>query len=100
MWPQVLANKASAAPRSCAHFSATTLSAYDVVLRPAVAARSLRVHGTNTTSVVSGQSRNGPVATSTVGGPEPRSDPYGDGPPVTVMRSRARPEASASASAP
>src|SRR3954453_16163142 len=94
--PAVLANKASAAPRSCAWRNATTLSAYDVVLRPAVAERSLRVHGTIATSAVGGHGFIGPVATITVGAPTPRSEPYGDGPPVTVTRKRTKSGRSAS----
>src|SRR4051794_31362588 len=46
--PAVLAKIASLAPRSAAYASAITLSAYDVVLSPAVAPFSLRGHGTTT----------------------------------------------------
>ena len=47
--PRVLANIASLPPRSLAYARATTFSAYDVVFSPAIALRSLRVHGTTTT---------------------------------------------------
>ena len=57
--PTELAKIASAAPRSWAYRNAITLSAYDVVFSPAVAARSLRVHGTTATSAVGGQSDSG-----------------------------------------
>jgi hypothetical protein len=62
--------------------SATTFSAYDVVLSPAVADRSLRVHGTVATADEAGQSFIGATATTSVGAPSPRSEPSGLMPPV------------------
>ena len=64
--PRVLANKASPAPSSCARASATTLSAYDVVLRPATALRSFLAHGTTTAAVVRGHCTASPTATTSV----------------------------------
>src|SRR3954452_1247627 len=49
--PTVLAKIASEASRCSAYASARTFSPYDVVLSPASAPRSLRVHGTVTTAV-------------------------------------------------
>ena len=48
--PARLAKIASVAPRSRAWARATTFSAYEVVLSPARAPRSLRGHGTVTTA--------------------------------------------------
>ena len=62
--PRVLPKIASDAPRALAQASATTLSAYEVVLSPAVAARSLRVHGTTTTSPDSGGRACSPAVTT------------------------------------
>ena len=47
--------------------SATTFSAYDVVLRPAIALCSLRGHGTVTTDVVAGEGPIGTATTTSVG---------------------------------
>jgi hypothetical protein len=87
----VFAKIASDAPRERARSRATTFSAYEVVLAPAVADLSLRVQGTVITLVVSGHSREPIRATTTVGRACPRSLPSGERPPVTVMRSLAGP---------
>ena len=76
----MLAKMASLPPRSTAWASAITLSAYDVVLRPAVAPCSLRVHGTVTTMVSLGAKSMALHATTSVGGPPPRPEPIGCGP--------------------
>jgi hypothetical protein len=85
-----LANKASEAPRCLACASATTLSAYDVDLTPAVAARSLRVHGTTVSSDVGAAGFCGPLVTSKVNPSDPRSLLAGPGPAVSVIRTRPR----------
>ena len=93
--PRVLAKIASAAPRRCASASATTLSAYDVVLAPAVGAFSLRVQGTTATSA-----RRRPRLARRDGDQHRRAlrrrarSRTAPAPPVTVIRSRAGPPAS------
>ncbi len=59
-----------------------TFSAYDVVLRPAVAPRSLRVQGTVATVVDSAVGSRADQATTRVAGPSPRPEPIGAGPAV------------------
>ena len=49
-------------------------------------------------AVVAGHSPSSSLTTTTVGPPLPRSDPSGDGPPVTVTRTRASPARSSAAS--
>src|SRR5207248_1587456 len=88
--PRVLRKIASPASRSRAYASARTFSAYEVVLSPATAPRSLRLHGTITTSTVAGHGVADALMTITVGGPSPRSDPSGDGPPLLVSRAPRR----------
>jgi hypothetical protein len=64
-----------------------TLSAYDVVFSPAVAARSLRVQGTTTTAPDSGGGACSPAVTRYVrpdASVAARSDPSGPTPAVTV----------------
>ncbi len=80
--PPVLASSASLAPCWWARASATTFSAYEVVFRPVVAPRSLRVHGTVTTAAVSGRRGVAPTATMSVAAASPRSEPSGATPPV------------------
>src|SRR3954467_4973092 len=84
--PRRLAKTASVAPLLRASARARTFSPYDVVLRPARAPRSLRGQGTVATAVVSGQGVIGAATTTSDGGPSPRSEPSGDGPPVHVTR--------------
>ena len=86
--PRVLANMASRAPCPLAKARATTLSAYDVVLSPAVAARSLRTHGTVTTVPCSSGRACGTAVTMWVRAESCRSEPSGPRPAVTVNRSR------------
>ena len=88
--PTVLASTASSAPRRYASETATTFSAYDVVLRPATDDRSLRTHGTRTTRETSDDAP-GPARTRTVwrcSSGAKRYEPSGPGPPVRVMRRR------------
>ncbi len=59
-----------------------TFSAYDVVLRPASAPRSLRGQGTVATAVVAGDSFIESATTMSVGAASPRPEPSGDGPSV------------------
>src|SRR3954447_4088274 len=86
--PNVLAKIASLAPLSAARARATTFSAYDVVLSPDTAPRSLRTQGTRATAAFSRAGAIAPAATTRGGGPPPRPDPIGPGPPVQVIRSR------------
>src|SRR5690606_40531844 len=86
-WPAVLASRASSPPFATASASATTFSAYDVVLSPATAERSLRAQGERTARPA-GLMVAGPAATTTVWAPGVRPDPSGPTPAVTVMRSR------------
>ena len=73
---RVFAKIASLAPRSCAYARARTFSAYDVVLRPAVAPRSLRTHGHDDHAHrVGPRAAAGLLATTTVGPLVPRSEP-------------------------
>ena len=74
---------------SCAYASARTLAAYEIVFRPAVAERSLRVHGATATRVVAGPGSNGTATMNALGIAPARLDPGGPSPPVTVTRRRA-----------
>src|SRR5437899_3102652 len=84
-WSRVFARRASSPPTRWAWASATTFSAYDVVLSPAIADRSLRTHGTMATDAVAGQTFAGATVTRTVGVVSPRSLPSGPAPLVTVI---------------
>src|SRR5690349_12183363 len=81
--PRVLQNNASCAPRASAYASARTFSAYEIVFNPAHAPRSLRDHGTTTTSAVRAGAVTGTANRNAVGALFPRLDPGGAGPPVT-----------------
>ena len=87
--PTVLAKIASPAWRALAWARATTFSAYDVALAPAIALRSFRTQGTRTTRSVAGHGGEGAAARITVHELPARPDPSGPEPAVTVMRSRA-----------
>ena len=56
---------------------AITFSAYDVVLRPASAPRSLRGQGTVATAVMAGDSFIESATTMSVGAPSPARSPAG-----------------------
>src|SRR6476469_5506058 len=90
-FPTVLANRASSASAARARSRATTFSAYEVVFRPASTPRSLRGHGTVTTSAAADQGVAGPHWMTTVAGASPRADPPTEGPPVTVTRTQPAP---------
>ena len=88
--PRVLAKIASVAPPALrVGERADVLGVGDRSSGPAVAPPSLRGHGTVTTASASaagagpGRRRRSPSVR-----PSPRSEPSGDGPPVTVIRSR------------
>ena len=77
-----MAITASPAPLALAYASITTFSAYDVVLSPASAPRSLRGHGTVATRLLSAASSSGAATTISVGSPSLRPLPSGAGPAV------------------
>src|SRR5690606_31397876 len=99
-WPRVSANTASVPPARRAAASATTFSAYDVVLSPASAPRSLRGQGTTATEVEPGGGTAGAIATTSVGSWSARSEPSGASPPVYVMPSPCRPSRACAPTAP
>jgi hypothetical protein len=86
---RVLAKMPSSPPCSAAKATQRTFSAYETVLRPAHAPRSLRTHGTMTTSAGPVGSSRSVATTNAVGEASPRIDPGGATPPVTVTRTRA-----------
>ncbi len=79
-WPRVLAITASDAPRARAYSTISAFSAYEVVLRPVSAPRSLRVHGTVAIALTSGGRSAGSVTTTCVSPASPRGEPSGPGP--------------------
>ena len=87
-FPAVFAKRASSAPSSRARWRATTFSAYEVVLSPAIGLCSLRRHGTVASEEVAAAARPAAEAISTVGRLPLRSDPSGPMPPVSVIRTR------------
>ena len=78
----MLAKIASLAPRSAAYARAITLSAYDVVLSPAVAPFSLRGQGTTTPLVEGSNGFASAVMTASVGSWVSRLEPSGEMPAV------------------
>src|SRR6266545_1073177 len=86
--PIVLAKIASLPPCRLAWASAITFSAYEVVLRPETAPRSLRTQGTVTIAAVAAGRSISWDATISVGAAPQRSEDSEDVPPVYVIRSR------------